>query len=222
MVSTGGTVKAMIGAIAKLANTKVNGVYCINNKSNYGSQQEEIFGKEYKYLFDTAIKNNSVEADWSRSLKNIFWQGIDERLFDLTKDCATFSNFSKNGYQVGALIMAADSFEIAAWGFRKANIHAEQDAITMLKNNCPDWENREFSLYTTLEPCVYRNGNYTACSNLICEIPQIRWVIIGDTDTADKKINGAGIAKLREFKHLRLIKTKEIMRSQNLVPHFIK
>ncbi len=222
MVSTGGTVKAMIDTVQNLASTTVNGVYCINNKSNYGNQQTELFGKDYKYLFDTAIKEERVEPDWSKSLKNIFWQGIDERFYDLAKNCALFSNFSKNGYQVGALIMAADTFEIVAWGFRKANMHAEQDALAMMRNNCPDWEKREFALYTTLEPCVYRNGNYTACADLINAIPQIRWVIIGETDTADQKINGAGIEKLRQSKHLRLIKTKEILRCVNPVVHFIK
>lgn len=222
MVSTGGTAKAMIETVQKLPGTTVNGVYCINNKSNYGDQQTELFGKDYKYLFDTEIKNAKVEADWSKSLKNIFWQGIDERFYDLAKNCASFSNFSKNGYQVGALIVVADTFEIVAWGFRKANIHAEQDAIAMMKNNCPDWERREFSLYTTLEPCVYRNGDYVACAELIGAIPQIRWVIIGETDTADKKINGAGIEKLRGSKHLRLIKAKEMLRCVNTVPHFIK
>jgi len=223
MVSTGGTMKAMIDAIKSLPSTEIVGVYCINNKNNYGDQQDEFEGHDYKYLFNTFISDeNKVEVSLSRSLKEVFWQQIDERFFKLAKDCAQFSSFSKNGYQVGALIMSADNFEIVAWGFRRSNIHAEQDAIAMLKINCPDWQKREFALYTTLEPCVYRNGNgHTACADLINDIPQIRWVIIGDVDTADGKINGAGIVKLHEKKHLRLMGDHKILRCEKEVIHFI-
>jgi len=223
MISTGGTMKAMVDAINTLPNTKIDGVYCINNKNNYGNQKEEFEGYNYKYLFSTFINDqNKVEVSLSRALKEVFWQQIDERFFELAKDCAHFSSFSKNGYQVGALIVSADNFEIVAWGFRRSNIHAEQDALAMLKINCPDWQKREFALYTTLEPCVYRNGNgHTACAELINEVPQIRWVIIGDTDTADGKINGAGIVKLHEKKHLRLIGEKKILRCEKEVIHFI-
>lgn len=223
MISTGGTAKAMLEAASSLPNTEVTGVYCINNKENYGNQSEEFCGKEYKYLFDTVINSeDKVVTSLSRALKTNFWQQLDERFFELAKDCSQFSNYSKNGYQVGALIVAADNFEVVAWGYRRANIHAEQDALAMLKNNCPDWEKREFTLYTTLEPCVYRNGKgYTACAELINAIPQIRWVVIGDTDTADGKINGAGIEKLRECKHLHLVNEHEVIRCEKDVPHFI-
>jgi adenine phosphoribosyltransferase len=223
MISTGGTIKAMVDAIKTLPGTAISGVYCLNNKNNYGTQQEEICGYEYKYLFNTFVNaQDKVEVTLSRALKEVFWQQIDERFFELAKDCAHFSNFSKNGYQVGALIVSADNFEIVAWGFRRSNIHAEQDALSMLKINCPDWQKREFTLYTTLEPCVYRNGNgHTACADLINEVPQIRWVGIGDTDTADGKINGAGIIKLRDKKHLRLMSERKIMRCENEVMHFL-
>ena len=223
MVSTGGTIEAMIGAIKTLSDTQISGVYCINNKNNYGDQQEEFGDYEYKYLFNTFVNSeNKVDVGMSKALKQLFWQQIDERFFELAKDCAQFSNYSKNGYQVGALIVSADNFDIVAWGFRRSNIHAEQDAISMLKINCPDWEKQEFTLYTTLEPCVYRNGNgHVACAELINEIPQIRWVIVGDTDTADGKINGAGIAKLHEKKHLRLINECKVVRCETEVVHFL-
>lgn len=223
MISTGGTMSAMIEAIRTLSSTQIGGIYCINNKNNYGNQQEEFGGYEYKYLFNTFVSDkDKVEVSLSRALKEVFWQQIDERFFELAKDCAQFSNYSKNGYQVGALIVSADNFEIVAWGFRRANIHAEQDALSMLKINCPDWQKREFALYTTLEPCVYRNGSgHTACADLINEIPQIRWVVVGDTDTADGKINGAGIVKLHEKKHLRLINDKKILRCEKEVAHFL-
>lgn len=223
MISTGGTAKAVLKAAATLSGTEVKGIYCINNKANYGDQDGEFCGVEYKYLFNTIINSeNKVEASLSRALKTNFWQQLDERFFELAKDCSQFSNYSKNGYQVGALIVAAGNFEVVAWGYRRANIHAEQDALAMLKNNCPDWERREFALYTTLEPCVYRNGKgYTACADLINAIPQIRWVVIGDTDTADGKINGAGIKKLHECKHLRLVNAHEVMRCEKDVPHFV-
>ncbi len=223
MISTGGTMKAMIEAIKTLPGTQISGIYCINNKNNYGSQQEEFNGYEYKYLFNTFVNDqNKVEVGLSRALKEVFWQQIDEQFFELAKNCAQFSNYSKNGYQVGSLIVSADNFEIMAWGFRKSNIHAEQDALSMLKINCPDWQQREFTLYTTLEPCVYRNGTgHIACADLVNEIPQIRWVVIGDTDTADGKINGAGIVRLHEKKHLRLINERKVIRCEKEVIHFV-
>lgn len=223
LISTGGTVLAMIEAIKKLADTKITGIYCLNNKSNYNKQQKTIEDYNYGYLFDTRIveEENRVEAQFSKYLRTAFWQSIDALFFDLAKQYSQLSNFSTRGYQVGALIVAADTFEIVAWGYRRGNIHAEQDAITMLKSNCPDWEQRDFSLYTTMEPCAYRNGSgYTCCSELINQVPQIRWVVIGEIDTTDEQINGAGLERLKNCKHIRMIQNNEVIRSVNPVPHF--
>jgi pyrimidine deaminase RibD-like protein len=222
LVSTGGTVKAIIEAIKKLPDTKITGIYCLNNKSNYGKQNDSIDGYDFGYLFDTRInESDAVEAKFSRRLKIAFWQNIDSLFFNLAREYSQLSNFSKRGYQVGALIVAADTFEIVAWGYRRGNIHAEQDAISMLKNNCLDWEKRDFTLYTTMEPCAYRNGDgYTCCSDIINQIPQIRWVVIGEVDSSDQKINGAGIEKLTQNKNIRMIQSNEVIRAINPVPHF--
>lgn len=223
LISTGGTVMAMIEAIKKLPDTTITGIYCLNNKSNYNKQQKTIEEYDYGYLFDTRIidEEEKVEAKFSKYLRTAFWKNIDHLFFNLAKEYSQLSNFSTRGYQVGALIVAADTFEIVAWGYRRGNIHAEQDAISMLKNNCPDWETRDFSLYTTMEPCAYRNGSgFTCCSELINQIPQIRWVIVGEIDSADNQINGAGLEKLKPCKHLRLVQNNEVIRSPNKVPHF--
>ena len=194
----------------------------MNNKSNYGDQQENIDGHDYGYLFDTRIANeDKIEARFSKRLRTAFWQNIDSLFFNLAREYSQLSNFSKRGYQVGALIVAADTFEIVAWGYRRGNIHAEQDAISMLKNNCLDWEKRDFTLYTTMEPCAYRNGSgYTCCSDLINQVPQIRWVVIGEIDSTDNQINGAGLERLKQHKHIRMIQNNEVIRSLNPVPHF--
>jgi len=222
LVSTGGTVRAMIETIKQLPETKVTGVYCLNNKSNYGEQQNEIAGYDYGYLFDTRVlEENKIAAEFSKKLRTVFWQNIDSLFFNLAKEYSQLSNFSKRGYQVGALIVAADTFEIVAWGYRRGNIHAEQDAISMLKNNCLDWEKRDFTLYTTMEPCAYRNGSgYTCCADLINQVPQIRWVIVGEIDSTDNQINGAGLERLKEHKHIRMIQNNEVIRSANPVRHF--
>jgi len=223
MISTGGTIRAMLDAVRTLPGTQITGVYCINNKSNYGDQTETFDGFHYKYIFDTKINSqNQVEAEFSKALKPTFWEQMDKEFFELAKGYASLSNFSRNGYQVGAIIVASDTFEIVAHGYRRGNIHAEHDAITMLKNNCPDWEHREFTLYVTLEPCIYRNGSgYTPCAELINDIPQIRWVVIGSLDNMDEKIYRKGIEKLRQKKHIRLLETGEVLRSYHDVPHFL-
>ncbi len=223
MISTGGTVLSMIKALKSLPGTEISAVLCVNNKSNYGDNPQLLKKYNYKYLFDTHInEQDQVRAYYSKDLRLVFWEKIDRQFYQLAQDYATLSNYSKNGYQVGALIVAADTFEIAAWGYRRGHIHAEHDAISMLKNNCPDWEKRDFTLYTTLEPCVYRNGHgYTPCADLIMRVPQIRWVVIGSTDVADCKINGAGIKKLKNCKNIKLIENNQVIRCDEKVPHFL-
>ncbi|MBT3817397.1 MAG: hypothetical protein HOE80_04845 [Candidatus Magasanikbacteria bacterium] len=223
MISTGGTIRAMLEAIKSISDTSIAGVYCINNKTNYGEQKDTFEGHAYNYVFNTWInKEDKVEATITKDITRIFWEHIDKKFFELAKNSAQLSNFSKNGYQVGALIVAADTFEIVAHGYRRGNIHAEHDAITMMKHNCPDWEKRNFTLYTTLEPCTYRNGNgYTSCSQLINDIPQIRWVVVGRCDKEDDIICGNGLKTLNKHKHIRLIETGEILRCPNDVPHII-
>lgn len=222
LLSTGGTIQTMISTALSLPNTSVSSVLCLANKDNYKQQSDMISDIPYHYLLNTRVnEENKVEAVVSKMFKKIFWHGIDEQFYELAKNYSILSNFSKNGYQVGAIIVAADNFEIAAWGYRRGHIHAEQDAINMLKSNYPDWQKREYSLYTTLEPCVHRNGDgYTPCADLINEIPQIRWVIIGRKDSINEKINGAGIEKLNQKKHIRFIEKNEILRAKEEVPHF--
>lgn len=217
MVSTGGTAKSIIDAITSLPNTTITGIFCVNDKRNYKNSVDSLYGYPYKYLLDVYIdsEKDAVLASWSNDLKTTFWEMMDEEFYKLTEECSHFSNMSKHGYQVGSIILDADRFEILAWGFRRGNVHAEQDAIAMLKHNCPDWEKRRLTLYSTMEPCIYRNdAGQKPCAEHISALPNCYWVIIGSKDAADKKIYGEGINYLlAQGKNVRLIETGETFRA---------
>ncbi len=215
MVSTGGTVKAMIEAMQQIPEVTVTGILCVNNKSNYGAQNTTLFGVPYTFLIETKINEAGlVEAKSSRALRTAFWQEIDRQFYELTEDCSNFSKLSKQGYRVGSVIVDADTFEILSWGFRRGHLHGEQDALSMLKINFPNWEERRLTLYSTMEPCVYRNNiGHTPCAELITNTSQIKWVVIGSKDTADNRICGEGIKHLvANGKSIRLIETNEVFR----------
>ncbi|MBI5728810.1 MAG: hypothetical protein HY983_01000 [Candidatus Magasanikbacteria bacterium] len=220
MVSTGGTIAGMVAAIQKIPGTAVTGILCVNNKSNYGSQVDNILGIPYTYLIESKINGEGrVDAHSSHALRLAFWQEIDQKFYALTEDCSAFSKISKQGYRVGSVIVDANTFEILSWGFRRGHLHGEQDALSMLKINFPDWENRQLTLYSTMEPCVYRNNvGHTPCADLIADIPQIRWVIIGSKDTSDYRICGEGIKRLVERgKNIRLIENNQVFRAEDAV-----
>lgn len=215
LISTGGTIKTMIEKAISLPGTTINGVYCVNNKSNYqtGSESKTAFeGYPYRYLFDTKInEGGSVECVMSDHLKRLFWRGIDGMFYEIAERFSEFSNSSKHGYQVGSVLVDMANFEISAWGYRRGNLHAEQDALSMLRENSPDWREKKYSIYSTLEPCSCRNGGFTPCAHLIGETPQIKWVVMGEKDVWDKKINGGGIKHLLDKgKNVRIFKTDEL------------
>lgn len=218
MVSTGGTVKALVSAIESLPGTTILGTYCVNDKNNYRTKEKTLAGYPYKFLITTNINEEKevVEASLSWDLKKAFWEHMDERFYALTEACSTFSNQSKRGYGVGSIIIDAEQFDILAWGFRRGKLHAEQDAITMLKQNCPDWQERKLTLYSTMEPCIYRNDvGHRPCAEHIAALLNCKWVIIGSKDAADKKIYGEGIKYLLDQgKHIRLIESDEIFRPE--------
>ncbi|NCO04736.1 MAG: hypothetical protein GW939_01155 [Candidatus Magasanikbacteria bacterium] len=221
MVSTGGTVKSLVDAITSLEETNITGVFCVNDKNNYGTREQTVCGYPYKYLIDASVDDAGiVHASWSLDLKMTFWEMLDDEFYAITKHCSSFSNMSKRGYQVGSIILDAESFEILAWGFRRGNVHAEQDAIAMLKSNCPDWKNRRLTLYSTMEPCTYRNDKgQTPCAHLVSELPNCYWVIIGMKDIADERIYGEGIKQLLAAgKNVRLIETGETFRAETSSP----
>jgi pyrimidine deaminase RibD-like protein len=217
MVSTGGTIQGMLGAMKEIGGVEVTGILCVNNKSNYGQQTTELFGFPYTYLIETHItEDKRVFAKTSPALRLAFWQEVDKKFYSLTEDCSTFSKISKQGYRVGSIIVDASTFEILSWGFRRGHLHGEQDALSMLKINIPDWENRRLTLYSTMEPCVYRNNvGHTPCAELIADTPQIKWVIIGSRDVADDRICGEGIKKLvTSGKSIRLIEGNQVFRAE--------
>lgn len=213
MISTGGTVKAMLEAMQHIPDVVVTGILCVNNKSNYRVDSDMLFDVPYTFLVETKINEEGVvEAKSSRALRTAFWQEIDRQFYELTEDCSNFSKLSKQGYRVGSVIVDADTFEILSWGFRRGHLHGEQDALSMLKINFPNWEDRRLTLYSTMEPCVYRNNiGHTPCAELIANAPQIKWVVIGSKDTADNRICGEGIKYLvANGKNIRLIETNEV------------
>ncbi len=216
MVSTGGTVKALVAAIESLPQTEIMGIYCVNDKHNYRETDKTLYGYPYKYLITTHItpETGKVNAELSYDLKHAFWKAMDERFFDITETCSTFSNVSKRGYGVGSIIVDAQNFDILAWGFRRGKLHAEQDAVTMLKQNCPDWSTRQLTVYSTMEPCIYRNdAGHIPCAEHIAELKNCKWVIIGSKDAADERIYGEGIKYLLEQgKYIRLIESDEVFR----------
>lgn len=218
MVSTGGTVNALVKAIESLDGTTILGTYCVNDKNNYRTKEKTLAGYPYKYLITTNINETTgkVEAIMSWDLKKSFWETMDEKFYALTEACSTFSNQSRRGYGVGSVIVDAEQFDILAWGFRRGKLHAEQDAITMLKQNCPDWQERKLTLYSTMEPCIYRNDiGHRPCAEHIAGLLNCKWVIIGSKDAADKKIYGEGIKYLLgQGKHIRLIESDEIFRPE--------
>lgn len=198
MISTGGTVQGMVNAVAGLSKTEITGIFCVNNKSNYRMGADEFGGYPYYYLFDTSVgEDGQVKCLLSSHGKRTLWEAIDQHLFALTKDVALYSNMSKSGMQVGALILDSDTLEIKAWGSRRGDLHAEQDAVSMMKQNCPNWRDRRFTLYSTLEPCTERyNEGHTPCAEIIAEVPQITWIVIGRRDDTNAHINGTGISLL--------------------------
>jgi len=210
MVSTGGTVKNMIDVLTSKLECGVTGVHCLNNKSNY--QSDSIFGDTpYSYLFNAYIQDDRVVCDMSDDFKHLFWKGINMEFHTITKAMSEhMSTKSRMGYGVGALIVDIDSFEIVGWGYRRGHVHAEQDAISMLKNNTPDWEDRRYMVYSTMEPCSMRNGNYTPCAHLISAVPQFKWIIVGERDMANSEISGRGIEYLLDHgKNVRIIDSNE-------------
>lgn len=215
MVSTGGTMQALVGAIESLPGTQIMGIFVVNDKNNYRSTEKTLFGYPYKYLIDAKVDEaGKVQADWSIDLRTVFWEMMDTQFFSITEHCSQFSSVSKRGYQVGSIIVDAETFEILSWGFRRGNMHAEQDAISMLKTNCPDWENRKLTIYSTMEPCIYRNDKgQRSCAEHIGELKNCKWVIIGSKDTTDEKIDGEGMKHLLQTgKNIRLIETNEVFR----------
>jgi adenine phosphoribosyltransferase len=220
MVSTGGTIKAMVKAMEGMHDVTVLGTYCVNDKNNYRTKEKTLAGYAYKYLISATIdEQGDVQANSSWDLRKTFWESLDEKFYKITEQCSTFSSVSKRGYQVGSIIVDANTFEILSWGYRRGNLHAEQDAIAMLKTNCPDWKKRQLTIYSTMEPCCYRNDkDHTSCAEIIADIEQIKWVIIGSRDVADKKIDGEGMnLLLSNGKHIRLIETDEILRPEEFV-----
>lgn len=117
MASTGGTIVNMAKAVESISSeTKITGIYCVNDKSNY-RQKSDIFEKyNYAYLFDTYIENNKVVCTMSNNFKDVFWSDVNKRFYTITERLAEdVSNKSKHGYGVGAILVDSETFEISAW-----------------------------------------------------------------------------------------------------------
>jgi adenine phosphoribosyltransferase len=199
IVSTGGTVKGFLEALDKEDMvTEVEGVYAVVNKTNY--QEPNIFGTlKYRSLFNVIVEDDGrVTSAISDNFREAFWKEINTSIMNFARLLATQSDLSRNDFKVGSVLMDDVTFEILGWGCKGPRMHAEDNAIQMAKRNFP-LQNRIIVIYTTLEPCVYRNiEGMKPCSNIISEIPEIHWVVIDQKDDEDPKNFHYGIEALKK------------------------
>ncbi len=201
IVSTGGTVKGLLDSLEKEnIGTEVEGIYAVVNKTNY--QEPNIFGTvKYHSLFNVIIEDNGkVTSAISDNFREAYWTEVNWKIMNFALLLAEQSDMSRNDFKVGAVLIDDVTLEILGWGYKGPSVHAEGNAIAMAKKNF-SFENRIIVVYTTLEPCVYRNiEGMKSCSELIAEIPEIHWVVINQKDEVDPKNFHYGIEALEKAK----------------------
>lgn len=197
MTSTGGTIKGLIKKLNR-SKTKTLGVYVVVNKTNY-HHEKNPFGKiPYKYLFDVEVIKKKVETKVSDIFRELFWEEINIKLMEITSKISKKSNKERNNFEVGAMVMDSDTFEILGWGKKTKYYHAEVNAIRMA-NRKHNITGRTLTLYTNLEPCVKRTLNgKPSCTELILNEPSIKWVVIREKDRLDKNNFNKGLKKLQK------------------------
>jgi adenine phosphoribosyltransferase len=200
IVSTGGTIQGILEAFKKQKiDVDVRGIYAVVNKTNYQMNTDLFGGLEYRYLFNVVVNDeDKVVSAISDDFRDAFWREVNTDIMKFARDLAKQSDKSRNDFEVGAVLIDGVSFEILGWGFKGAARHAEDNALIMARENY-SLKGRLINLYTTLEPCVYRNiEGMKPCSLLIEETPEIRWVVIDQRDAEDDKNHHEGIAALKK------------------------
>lgn len=135
-----------------------------------------------------ALKKTEVQAD-------VLWHKIDELVMSYALQIAEHSDVRRTTCKIGAIILDNQTLEILGWAAKGLVDHAEAQALAMAGAKM---QARHCTLYTTLEPCVYRTveGKPT-CSGLIAQHPEIERVVIQSLDHDDPKNFKHGVAFLR-------------------------
>lgn len=135
-----------------------------------------------------ALKKTEVQAD-------VLWHKIDELVMSYALQIAERSDLRRTICKIGAIIVDNQTLEILGWAAKGLVDHAEAQALAMAGAKM---QGRHCTLYTTLEPCVYRTveGKPT-CSSLIAQHPEIERVVIQSLDHDDPKNFKHGVAFLR-------------------------
>ena len=199
IVSTGGTVQGLLKSISELdEKVEVEGIYAVVNKTNYQSGEDLFDGLKYKYLFNVKIDDEGkVVSAISDNFRDSYWTEVNSNIMNFTRDLAKLSDLSRNDFLVGATLVDDVTLDVLGWGCKGPQKHAEANAIEMAKSR-GSISDRVLVMYTTLEPCVYRNiAGMTSCSSLILEIPEIKWVVIDQRDDLDPKNFHEGIEALK-------------------------
>lgn len=123
------------------------------------------------------------------------WRTVDKLVMSYALQIAERSDLQRTTCKIGAVILDNQTLEILGWAAKGLVDHAEAQALAMAGAKMAG---RHCTLYTTLEPCVYRTvqGKPT-CSSLIAQHPDIERVVIQRLDRDDPKNFKHGIAYLR-------------------------
>ena len=123
------------------------------------------------------------------------WHKVDTLAMSYALQIAEKSDLQRTKCKIGAIILDNQTLNILGWSAKGLFDHAEAQAIAMAGAKM---KGRHCTLYTTLEPCVYRTveGKPT-CSSLIAQHPEIKRVVIKNLDSDDQKNFKQGLAFLR-------------------------
>lgn len=142
-----------------------------------------------------ALKNSGLKTD-------VLWQKVDTIVMDYASHLAERSDLQRTKYKIGAIIIDDATLEILGWSAKGLVDHAEAQALTMAGKKMAG---RHCTLYTTLEPCVYRTvADKQTCSLLIAQYPEIVRVVIKNLDRDDPKNFRHGVEYLRTITHKKI------------------
>lgn len=132
----------------------------------------------------------------------LLWQEADKLIFPVALQLAERSDLQRTKCKIGAIIIDNQTLEILGWASKGLVDHAEAQALAMAEQKMVG---KQCTLYTTLEPCVYRTveGKPT-CSSLITQHPEIVRVVIKNLDRDDPKNFRHGIKYLRTMTHKKI------------------
>jgi pyrimidine deaminase RibD-like protein len=126
-------------------------------------------------------------------------EAVDKKMMDLAVSLANQSPPSSTAYSVGAVIVLDG--RILATGYSRefgGNEHAEQVALSKVPTEI--LSSRKFqdsaTLYSTMEPCGFRNSGSIPCAAHLIRLG-IRRVVIGAIEPSALVKETSGLAQLR-------------------------